>query len=78
MGPKTAALAGGIKHVGSLEPGMAADMVALPVSPLKDINVVLNVPFVMRDGIVFKMKGIEIEPVQAQVLNEHADIQDAF
>jgi hypothetical protein len=32
----------------------------------------------MRDGIVFKMKGIEIEPVQAQVLNEHADIQDAF
>ena len=77
-GTSDAALAGGIKHVGSLEPGMAADMVALPVSPLKDINVVLNVPFVMRDGIVFKMKGIEIEPVQAQVLNEHADIQDAF
>ena len=26
-----------------------ADMVAFAVSPLKDINVVLNVPFVMRD-----------------------------
>ncbi len=47
--------AAGIKpKVGSLEAGKAADIVAMPASPLNDINNVLKVNFVMRDGIVFK------------------------
>jgi len=75
-GTSDAALAGGIKHVGSLEPGMAADMVGLAVSPLEDINSVLNVPFVMRDGIVFKSSGIEV--ARQQALIQETDVQDAF
>ena len=75
-GTSDAALAGGIKGVGKLEPGMAADMVALPISPLRDIHAVLNVPFVMRDGIVFKNAGVEREQVAAKV--ETSDVMDAF
>ena len=58
-GTSDAALAGGIKGVGRLAPGMAADIVALPESPLKDIHAVLTVDFVMRDGIVFKEHGVQ-------------------
>lgn len=50
-----AAEATGIKNqTGSLEAGKAADIVAMPNNPLKDIKAVLKVTFVMRDGIVFK------------------------
>jgi imidazolonepropionase-like amidohydrolase len=50
-----AAEAGGIAdRVGSLEPGKAADIVAMPENPLQDINAVLGVEFVMRDGVVFR------------------------
>lgn len=58
-GTTDAATAGGIKSVGRLAPGMAADIVALPESPLKDIHAVLAVDFVMRDGIVFKEHGLQ-------------------
>jgi imidazolonepropionase-like amidohydrolase len=33
---------------------MAADLVAMHRSPLDDIRAVLEVHFVMRDGVVFK------------------------
>jgi imidazolonepropionase-like amidohydrolase len=50
-----AAEAGGIQDkTGSLEPGKAADIVAMPGNPLQDIQAVLHVGFVMRDGVVFK------------------------
>ncbi len=50
-----AAEAGGIADLaGSLEPGKAADLVALAANPLQDIEAVLDVRLVMRDGIVFK------------------------
>ena len=50
-----AAEAAGISDLtGSLEPGKAADLVALAVNPLEDIEAVLDVRLVMRDGIVFK------------------------
>jgi imidazolonepropionase-like amidohydrolase len=50
-----AAEAAGIApKTGSIEPGKAADLVAMTASPLDDIGAVLNVRFVMRDGIVFK------------------------
>jgi imidazolonepropionase-like amidohydrolase len=75
-GTSDAAEAGGIKGVGKLEPGMAADMVALRVSPLKDIHAVLNVPFVMRDGFVFKEQGVETGQQQASVPT--FDVMEAF
>ena len=42
------------KKTGSLESGKAADIVAMPGNPLDDINAVLEVGFVMRNGVVFK------------------------
>ena len=54
-GTVSAAEAGGISNrVGSIEPGKAADIVALTESPLEDITAVLSVEFIMRDGVVFK------------------------
>ena len=41
-------------QIGSLEPGKAADIVAMAESPLDDINAVLHVKFIMRDGVVFR------------------------
>jgi imidazolonepropionase-like amidohydrolase len=57
-GTVNAAEAGGIAdQAGSLEPGKAADIVAMAGSPLDDINAVLDVQFVMRDGVVFKQSS---------------------
>jgi imidazolonepropionase-like amidohydrolase len=56
-GTVNAAAAGGIKNVGRLEPGMAADVVALSRSPLEDINSVMDVGFVMAGGLVVKSFG---------------------
>ena len=56
-GTINAAKATGIDEtVGSLEPGKAADIVAMTGNPLNDINAVLDVAFVMRDGVVFKQE----------------------
>ncbi len=53
-GTVNAAEAGGIfDRVGSIEPGKAADIVALAESPLEDIAAVLRVRFIMRDGVIF-------------------------
>jgi imidazolonepropionase-like amidohydrolase len=53
-GTVNAAQAGGIKNVGRLEPGMAADIVAMSKSPLEDIHAVMEVGFVMTAGMVVK------------------------
>ena len=54
-GTVNAAEAAGIAdEVGSLAAGKAADIVAMPMSPLTDISAVLDVQFIMRDGVVFK------------------------
>lgn len=45
-----------------LEPGMAADIVAMARSPLEDIRALMDVGFVMRDGIVFKGPGSSAKP----------------
>ena len=76
-GTSDAALAGGIKGVGTLEPGMDADVVAMPISPLDDIKAVLDVPFVMRDGFVFKQDGLE-QGLQQQAHIDTFDVQDAY
>jgi len=54
-GTVSAAEAGGVAdQAGSIEPGKAADIVAMAESPLEDISAVLRVQFIMRDGYVFK------------------------
>ena len=56
-GTVNAATAAGIADAGSLQPGYAADIVAMRASPLDDIRAVLDVDFIMRDGLVFKSGG---------------------
>jgi imidazolonepropionase-like amidohydrolase len=59
-GTVNAAAAAGLRDRGRLDPGMAADVIALDGDPVADINQVLNVNVVMRDGIVFKQDGQEV------------------
>ena len=60
-GTVNAAAAAGLADRGRLAPGLAADVVALDGDPTTNINAVLNVDFVMRDGIVFKRNGSEVK-----------------
>jgi len=54
-GTVNAAEAAGIAdRAGSLEPGKAADIVAMNESPVEDISAVLRLQFIMRDGFVFR------------------------
>jgi imidazolonepropionase-like amidohydrolase len=41
-------------EVGTLEPGKRADLIAVDGDPLRDVTVLKRVPFVMKDGTVFK------------------------
>jgi len=41
-------------QIGSIAPGLQADIVALDGDPLKDITAVRRVVFVMRGGVVYK------------------------
>ncbi len=49
-----AALLGQSNRLGSLEPGFAADIVAVAGDPLKDITLLQKVGFVMKEGVVYK------------------------
>jgi Imidazolonepropionase and related amidohydrolases len=42
------------KEIGSIAPGMEADLIAVPGDPLKDITLLGKVQFVMRGGKVFR------------------------
>ncbi|WP_062350944.1 amidohydrolase family protein [Pseudoxanthomonas mexicana] len=44
----------GVDDQGVIEPGKRADIVAMPGDPVADINAVLNVDFVMKDGKVYR------------------------
>jgi imidazolonepropionase-like amidohydrolase len=52
-----AAQALGADDQGVIETGKRADIVAVPGNPLEDINAVLKVDFVMKDGTVYKSPG---------------------
>jgi imidazolonepropionase-like amidohydrolase len=41
-------------NLGSVEPGFAADIVAVTGDPLRDISVLQQVKFVMKAGVVYK------------------------
>jgi len=41
-------------HVGAIEPGKWADIIAVNGDPLKDVRLLQNVQFVMKSGIVYK------------------------
>jgi imidazolonepropionase-like amidohydrolase len=43
---------------GPIRKGMAADLIAVPGNPLESIDALRTVPFVMKDGIVFKRDGV--------------------
>ena len=40
--------------IGSLDKGKLADIIAVKGDPLKDIKTLLNVDFVMKEGVVYK------------------------
>jgi len=44
----------GLDDQGVIEPGKRADIVAVPGDPLEDINVVMDVQFVMKEGKIYK------------------------
>jgi imidazolonepropionase-like amidohydrolase len=41
-------------RLGSIEPGYAADIVAVSGDPLRDISQLQHVQFVMKEGVVYK------------------------
>jgi imidazolonepropionase-like amidohydrolase len=45
-------------QIGSIAPGLEADIIALDGDPLKDITAVRRVVFVMKGGVVYKDSGI--------------------
>jgi imidazolonepropionase-like amidohydrolase len=49
-----ATLLGIEKDVGTIEPGKAADIIAVTGNPISDVTVLKSVRFVMKDGRVFK------------------------
>jgi imidazolonepropionase-like amidohydrolase len=51
---EAARLLGQEADLGTVEPGKLADLVATPGDPLADIAAVLQVEFVMREGVVYK------------------------
>jgi imidazolonepropionase-like amidohydrolase len=47
----------GVDDQGVIEAGKRADIIALPGDPVADINAVMNVDFVMKDGVVERIPG---------------------
>ena len=48
------------ERIGSIAPGMQADIIAVDGDPLKDIMAVRLVVFVMKGGAVYKLSLIHI------------------
>lgn len=48
------------KDLGTIEKGKIADLVAVDGDPLKNISLLTDVKFVMKDGVVYKRDGTEV------------------
>lgn len=53
-------------QIGSIAPGLEADIIALDGDPLKDITIVRRVVFVMKGGIVYKNVARRAPPAAAK------------
>ena len=53
----------GVDDQGVITSGQRADLVAVPGNPVEDIDAVLDVAFVMKDGVVHKRPGDAPQPV---------------
>ena len=62
-------LMGWTDHVGSLDPGKWADIIAVPGDPLADVRILQHVPFVMKGGVIYKDEAnpAAIDKLQASV-----------
>jgi imidazolonepropionase-like amidohydrolase len=49
----------GVDDQGAIEAGKRADIIAMPGNPVADINAVMDVDFVMKDGTVYRRPGTE-------------------
>lgn len=47
-------LLGKSEELGTVEPGKSADIIAVRGDPIENIEVLMNVPFVMKAGVVYK------------------------
>ena len=54
-------------QIGSIGPGLQADIIAVDGDPVKDITAVRRVVFVMRGGVVYKNAARGAIPVYAGV-----------
>jgi len=52
----------GVDDRGALEPGLLADVIAVPGSPLDDVEVLQRVSFVMQGGAVYRYGELEAGP----------------
>ena len=57
MDTEAADLMGHSSQFGSIKPEKYADVVAVSGDPLKDVSVLENVQFVMKDGVVYRQNG---------------------
>jgi imidazolonepropionase-like amidohydrolase len=49
-------------ELGTLEPGHRADVIAVPGDPLADVTLLQEVPFVMKDGVVYSAPSAASSP----------------
>jgi imidazolonepropionase-like amidohydrolase len=54
-------------EIGSIAPGLQADIIALAGDPLKDITAVRRVAFVMKGGIVYKNAATGATPTSVGI-----------
>jgi imidazolonepropionase-like amidohydrolase len=54
-------------QIGSIAPGMQADIIALDGDPAKDITAVRRVVFVMKGGVLYKNTALHAIPLYAGV-----------
>ena len=57
-----ASMLGLAEEIGSINAGMAADIIAAPRNPLTDISAMMDISFVMRAGEVFRYKNLPVNP----------------